>query len=394
MKKIILQRGKEKSLQRFHPWVFSGAIYKQDKNIENGDAVEIYNSENQYLATGHYHNSSTCVKVFSFKKVEPDAAFWQMRLEHAVALRRQLGLFDNPETTIFRLVNGEGDYMPGLIADWFDGNLVLQFHSYGMYLLRDTFVQILREMFGEKLHSIYDKSVATLPEIPGFEPVDELLYGSFGDVLVKENGVPFHIDIIQGQKTGFFIDQRESRRLVRDFSAGRSVLNLFCYTGGFSLYALDGGAVRVDSVDISKKAIEYVETNIAEMGAEAMARHRSFAQNVFDFFEENRDARYDVIVLDPPAFAKHHKVKENGVKGYRSLNRKALQMVKNGGFLFTFSCSQAISKEDFQTIVFSAAAMEGKKVRVLRHLEAGPDHPVDIFHPEGSYLKGLLVYVE
>ncbi len=394
MKKIILQRGKEKSLQRFHPWVFSGAIYKQDKNIENGDAVEIYNSENQYLATGHYHNSSTCVKVFSFKKVEPDAAFWQMRLEHAVALRRQLGLFDNPGTTIFRLVNGEGDYMPGLIADWFDGNLVLQFHSYGMYLLRDTFVQILREMFGEKLHSIYDKSVATLPEIPGFEPVDELLYGSFGDVLVKENGVPFHIDIIQGQKTGFFIDQRESRRLVRDFSAGRSVLNLFCYTGGFSLYALDGGAVRVDSVDISKKAIEYVETNIAEMGAEAMARHRSFAQNVFDFFEENRDARYDVIVLDPPAFAKHHKVKENGVKGYRSLNRKALQMVKNGGFLFTFSCSQAISKEDFQTIVFSAAAMEGKKVRVLRHLEAGPDHPVDIFHPEGSYLKGLLVYVE
>lgn len=394
MKKIILQRGKEKSLQRFHPWVFSGAIYKQDKNIENGDAVEIYNSENQYLATGHYHNSSTCVKVFSFKKVEPDAAFWQMRLEHAVALRRQLGLFDNPETTIFRLVNGEGDYMPGLIADWFDGNLVLQFHSYGMYLLRDTFVQILREMFGEKLHSIYDKSVATLPEIPGFEPVDKLLYGSFNDVLVKENGVPFHIDIIQGQKTGFFIDQRESRRLVRDFSAGRSVLNLFCYTGGFSLYALDGGAVRVDSVDISKKAIEYVETNIAEMGAEAMARHRSFAQNVFDFFEENRDARYDVIVLDPPAFAKHHKVKENGVKGYRSLNRKALQMVKNGGFLFTFSCSQAISKEDFQTIVFSAAAMEGKKVRVLRHLEAGPDHPVDIFHPEGSYLKGLLVYVE
>lgn len=394
MKKIILQRGKEKSLQRFHPWVFSGAIYKQDKNIENGDAVEIYNSENQYLATGHYHNSSTCVKVFSFKKVEPDAAFWKMRLEHAVALRRQLGLFDNPGTTIFRLVNGEGDYMPGLIADWFDGNLVLQFHSYGMYLLRDTFVQILREMFGEKLHSIYDKSVATLPEIPGFEPVDELLYGSFNDVLVKENGVPFHIDIIQGQKTGFFIDQRESRRLVRDFSAGRSVLNLFCYTGGFSLYALDGGAVCVDSVDISKKAIEYVETNIAEMGAEAMARHRSFAQNVFDFFEENRDARYDVIVLDPPAFAKHHKVKENGVKGYRSLNRKALQMVKNGGFLFTFSCSQAISKEDFQTIVFSAAAMEGKKVRVLRHLEAGPDHPVDIFHPEGSYLKGLLVYVE
>lgn len=394
MKKIILQRGKEKSLQRFHPWVFSGAIAKKDKNLVDGDIVEVYDFENQYLATGHYHNSSTCVKIFSFEKVEPDFSFWKKKIENAVAFRQQLGLIDNPKTTVFRLVNGEGDYLPGLIIDWFDGNVVLQFHSYGMFLLRDTFVQVLKEVFGEKIHSIYDKSVATLPEIKGFEPVDELLYGSFDDVLVHENGVPYYIDIIRGQKTGFFIDQRESRKMVGDFSNGRKMLNLFCYTGGFSAYALAGGASHVDSVDISKKAIEFVERNIAEMGPDMLAKHSSFAENVFDFFEHVPDDSYDVIVLDPPAFAKHHKVKEQGIKGYRNLNRKALQKVKKGGFLFTFSCSQAISQEDFQTIVFSAAAMEGKRIRVLRHLEAGPDHPVDIFHPEGSYLKGLLVYVE
>lgn len=394
MKKIILQRGKEKSLQRFHPWVFSGAIYKQDKNIADGEIVEVYNSENQYLATGQYHNSSTCVKVFSFKKVVPDDAFWRSRLERAAAYRQQIGLLDNTQTNVFRLVNGEGDYLPGLIVDWFDGNVVLQFHSYGMYLLRDVFVQALRDIFGARVHSIYDKSAATLPEVLGFTPEDGLLFGSFDDVVVRENGVPFHIDIINGQKTGFFIDQRDSRQLVRTFSAGRKVLNLFCYTGGFSAYALAGGATHVDSVDISKKAIEFTEKNIAEMGETCLQRHTSYAENVFDFFEHIPDSDYDVIVLDPPAFAKHHKAKDQGVKGYRNLNRKALQKVKKGGFLFTFSCSQAISKEDFQTIVFSAAAMEGKRIRVVKHLEAALDHPVDIFHPEGSYLKGLLVFVE
>lgn len=394
MKKIFLQRGKEKSLQRFHPWVFSGAIAKKDKSLADGDIVEVYTFDNQYLATGHYHNSSTCVKVFSFQQVEPDEAFWKQKIENAVAFRRQLGLIDNPQTTCFRLVNGEGDYLPGLIIDWFDGNVVLQFHSYGMYLLRDTFVKVLCEIFGEKIHSIYDKSVATLPEVKDFVPEDQLLYGSFDDVLVRENGVPYFIDIEKGQKTGFFIDQRESRKMVGQFSKDRRVLNLFCYTGGFSAYALAGGASHVDSVDISKKAIEFVERNIAELGQDYLEKHSSFAENVFDFFEHIPDESYDVIVLDPPAFAKHHKVKEQGIKGYRNLNRKAMQKVKKGGFLFTFSCSQAISQEDFQTIVFSAAAMEGKRVRVLRHLEAGPDHPVDIFHPEGSYLKGLLVYVE
>jgi 23S rRNA (cytosine1962-C5)-methyltransferase len=394
MKRIILQRGKEKSLQRFHPWVFSGAIAKKDNTLADGDCVEVYDYDHNYLATGHYHNSSTCVKVFSFRQVEPDAAFWKSKLQQAIDFRRQLGLLDSADTTAFRLVNGEGDYLPGLIVDWYDGHVVMQFHSYGMSLLRDTFTQALRDIFGDRLRAVYDKSAATLPEVAGYTPVDGLLYGALGEVTVRENGVPFHIDIPGGQKTGFFLDQRDNRQLVGQYAAGRRVLNLFCYTGGFSCYALAGGAVRVDSVDISKKAIADVEGNVAALDPGLLQRHAAFAENVFDFFEHTPDASYDLIVLDPPAFAKHHKVKEQGIKGYRNLNRKAFQKVKPGGFLFTFSCSQAISHDDFQTIVFSAAAMEGKRVRVLRHLEAGPDHPVDIFHPEGSYLKGLLVYVE
>ena len=391
MKKITLQKGKEKSLLRYHPWVFSGAVARQDKEIAEGDIVEIYNSDNQYLATGHYHNSSTCVKVFSFAQVEPDERFWTAKLAQALAYRRSLGLADNAETNTFRLVNGEGDFLPGLIIDWYNGNVVLQFHSFGMYRLRDTFVKALQSLFGDKVKSIYDKSSATLTDGNGQPPADQLLYGSFDEVLVRENGVPFYIDIIKGQKTGFFLDQRENRHLVGTYANDRDVLNLFCYSGGFSAYALAGGARRVDSVDISKKAIELTEKNIAEMGAACAGRHRSYAENVFDFLEDVPDESYDVVVLDPPAFAKHHKVKEQGIKGYRNLNRLAMRKVRRGGFLFTFSCSQAISKEDFQTIVFSAAAMEGFPCRVVRHLEAGADHPVDIFHPEGSYLKGMLI---
>ena len=244
-----------------------------DDGIAEGDVVDVYDYENQYLATGHYHNSSTCVKIFSFEQVEPDEAFWTRKIEMAAALRRSLGLLDNPDTTVFRLVNGEGDFMPGLIIDWFDGNVVLQFHSYGMFRLREMFVKIILTLFDGKVRSIYDKSVATLPEIRGFQPVDELLYGSFDDVLVKENGIPFHIDIIKGQKTGFFIDQRENRSLVGHFSANRNILNLFCYTGGFSAYALAGGASHVDSVDISKKAIDFTEKNIAEMGESILTKH-------------------------------------------------------------------------------------------------------------------------
>lgn len=391
MKRITLQKGKEKSLLRYHPWVFSGAVARKDKGIEEGDIVEVYNSDNQYLATGHYHDSSTCVKVFSFEQVEPDEVFWTEKLANAFNYRRSLDLTDNFETTAFRLVNGEGDFLPGLIIDWYNGNVVLQFHSYGMYRLRDTFVKALLNIFGNKIQSIYDKSSATLTDGDGQPSADQLLYGNFDEVLVRENGVPFYIDIIKGQKTGFFLDQRENRNLVGHYSAGKDVLNLFCYSGGFSAYALKGGARRVDSVDISKKAIELTEKNIAELGASFAEKHHAFAENVFDFLEKVPDYGYEVVVLDPPAFAKRHKVKEQGIKGYRNLNRLAMRKVAKGGFLFTFSCSQAISKDDFQTIVFSAAAMEGIPLRVVRHLEAGADHPVDIFHPEGSYLKGLLL---
>lgn len=391
MKRITLQKGKEKSLLRYHPWVFSGAIAKKENGISEGDIVEVYNSDNQYLATGHYHNSSTCVKVFSFEQVEPDDVFWTEKIANAFDYRRSLGLTGNLETTAFRMVNGEGDFLPGLIIDWYNGNVVLQFHSFGMYRLRDTFVKALLNLFGDKVRSIYDKSSSTLPEINDFQPIDELLYGSFDEVLVRENGVPFYIDIVNGQKTGFFIDQRENRHLVGHYSAGKDVLNLFCYSGGFSAYALKGGARSVDSVDISKKAIELTEKNIAELGVSFAEKHHAFAENVFDFLEKVPDYGYEVVVLDPPAFAKHHKVKEQGIKGYRNLNRLAMRKVAKGGFLFTFSCSQAISKDDFQTIVFSAAAIEGIPFRVVRHLEAGADHPVDIFHPEGSYLKGMLI---
>ena len=391
MKRITLQKGKEKSLLRYHPWVFSGAVARQDKELADGDIVEVYDFENQYLATGHYHNSSTCVKVFSFEQVNPDEGFWTKKIANAFDYRRRLGLTDNLATNAFRLVNGEGDFLPGLIVDWYNGNVVLQFHSYGMYRLRDTFVKALLTLFGDKVKSIYDKSSATLPETKGFQSVDQLLYGSFDEVLVRENGVPFYIDIINGQKTGFFLDQRENRALVGTYAKDRDVLNLFCYSGGFSAYALMNGARSVDSVDISKKAIELTEKNIAEMGTSFAEKHHSFAENVFDFLEKVPDYNYDVVVLDPPAFAKHHKVKEQGIKGYRNLNRLAMRKIKKGGFLFTFSCSQAISKDDFQTIVFSAAAIEGIPFRVVRHLEAGADHPVDIFHPEGSYLKGMLI---
>ena len=308
MKRITLQKGKEKSLLRYHPWVFSGAIAKKENGIAEGDIVEVYNSDNQYLATGHYHNSSTCVKVFSFEQVEPDEMFWTGKIANAFDYRRSLGLTDNFETTAFRLVNGEGDFLPGLIIDWYNGNIVLQFHSYGMYRLRDTFVKALLNLFGDKVRSIYDKSSATLPEITGFQPSDQLLYGSFDEVLIRENGVPFYIDIVNGQKTGFFIDQRENRHIVGHYSAGKDVLNLFCYSGGFSAYALKGGARSVDSVDISKKAIELTEKNIAELGASFAEKHHAFAENVFDFLEKVPDYGYEVVVLDPPAFAKHHKV--------------------------------------------------------------------------------------
>lgn len=394
MKKIVIQKGKEKSLQRFHPWVFSGAIARKDKGIAEGEVVEVFDAYDNFMAIGHYHTSSISVRIFSFDKVEVNRDFWKMKIERAIAYRKMIYLFDNQNTTLFRLINGEGDGMPGLIADWYNGHLVLQFHSYGMYLMRELLVDIFKELLADRLKSIFNKSATTLSESNAFVPSNELLYGTLDEeVLVHENGVPFYIDIPQGQKTGFFIDQRDNRKMVGEFCRGKKVLNLFCYTGGFSAYALQGGAELVHSVDISKRAIEQTNENIALLGD--LARyHEAFAANVFDFIEEMPDHFYDVIVVDPPAFAKHYKVKEQGIKGYRNINRKAMEKVKPGGMIFTFSCSQAISKEDFQTIIFSAAAMEHKNIRIIKNLQHALDHPVNIFHPEGSYLKGMALSIE
>jgi len=391
LKKLILLRNKEKSLQRFHPWVYSGAVYKKDPTLKDGDNVEVYDSQNQYLATGHYHNNSICVRIFSFIQIEPDYAFWKSKFENAIQYRKTLQLIDNKTTTIFRLINGEGDFMPGLIIDWFNGNVVIQFHSVGMYFLKDTIIQILLELFPNQITSIYNKSAATLYENLETSTDDGLLYGTLDEVLVHENSIPFYVDIVNGQKTGFFIDQRDNRQLVGNFSKGRRVLNLFCYTGGFSLYALEGGAQLVHSVDISKKAIEWTDENVGLLNEKDL--HQSYAENVFDFLDQMEDSFYDLIVLDPPAFAKHHRAKDQGIKGYRNINRKAMEKLKPGGLLFTFSCSQAITQEDFQTIVFSAAAIENKTVRIVKQLHQSLDHPVSIYHPEGEYLKGLMLEI-
>lgn len=393
MKKIILHKGKEKSLLRFHPWVFSGALSKVERGIEDGDIVEVCDHTGAFLALGHFNDSSIAVRVFSFEPVEPDYNFWKEKIANAMRFRQSIGLTDNPATTMYRLVNGEGDGLPGLIIDIYDHNAVMQFHSYGMYLLKDIFVKILCELIPD-LRSIYNKSGLTLNDMVDFEPQDELLYGELGAVTAKENGITFHIDIPGGQKTGFFLDQRDNRAMVGTLAKNRHVLNMFCYSGGFSAYALRGGATHVDSVDISRKAIELTESNIKFLGNEAQARHTAHCADVFQFLEETPSRQYDLIVLDPPAFAKHHRVKEQGIKGYRNINRKAMDKLKPGGLLFTFSCSQAISMDDFRTIAFSAAAMEHKNVRVIHQMQHALDHPVSIYHPEGEYLKGLLLAVQ
>lgn len=392
MKKIILHKGKEKSLLRFHPWIFSGAVAKVDRNLQNGDMVEVYDHFGNYLATGHFHDNSIAVRVFSFTQVEPTYEFWRSKIANALQFRRTLGLINNPETTMFRLINGEGDGMPGLIIDVYDGHAVLQFHSYGMFLLKDTFVQILRELIPD-VKSIYNKSGLTLTDGEDSKSEDELLYGELTPIIGKENGISFNIDIPGGQKTGFFLDQRDSRRMVGELSKGHRVLNMFCYSGGFSTYALRGGAEHVDSVDISRKAIELTDANIALLGEDAVRRHSSYCEDVFKFLENMPDQAYDLIVLDPPAFAKHHRVKEQGIKGYRNINRKAMEKLRPGGLLFTFSCSQAINIDDFKTIAFSAAALENKSVRIVHQMQHATDHPVNIYHPEGDYLKGLLLEI-
>ena len=390
--RVILKSGKEQSLQRFHPWIFSGAIQEIVGRVEEGDVVEVVSSKKEFLAMGHVQVGSIAVRVFSFEKVEPDFNFWKGKLDRALDVRKKLGLVDNPDTNVYRLVHGEGDGMPGLIVDFYNGTAVMQAHSAGMYVIRETIAKALKEVMGDRLVAVYDKSEKTVPFKADLEPKDGYLLGESKVFEVQEHGNRFNVDWVEGQKTGFFVDQRENRRLVQEYSKDRSVLNMFCYSGGFSFYAMRGGAKMVHSVDSSAKAIDLTNENV-KLNFPGDTRHEAFVADCFDYMDKNKD-KYDLIILDPPAFAKHRGALPQALKGYKRLNLKAFQQIAPGGILFTFSCSQVVTKDKFREAVFSAAAISGRKVRILNQLVQPADHPVDMYHPEGEYLKGLVLYVE
>lgn len=390
--RVILKPGKEQSLQRFHPWIFSGAIHEIIGRVEEGDVVEVVSSKGDFLAMGHCQIGSIAVRIFSFEKVEPDFNFWRGKLANAFEVRQKLGLADNPETNVYRLVHGEGDGLPGLIIDFYNGTAVMQAHSAGMYVIRETIAKALKDVLGDRLDAVYDKSEKTVPFKADLEAKDEYLLGVSTKFEVQENGNRFNVDWVDGQKTGFFIDQRENRRLVQEYSKDRKVLNMFCYSGGFSFYAMRGGANVVHSVDSSAKAIELTNENV-KLNFPDDTRHEAFMADCFDYMDKNQ-GKYDLIILDPPAFAKHRGALPQALKGYKRLNLKAFQQIAPGGIVFTFSCSQVVTKDKFREAVFSAAAISGRKVRILNQLVQPADHPVDIYHPEGEYLKGLVLYVE
>lgn len=390
MKQIYLKRGKEESLRRFHPWVFSGAILKTDDGIEEGDFVRVVSNEGDFIAVGHYQKGSIAVRVLSFRDTEIDADFWSARLASALNMRIAIGLADNPNNNTYRLVHGEGDMVPGLIIDVYGKTAVMQAHSIGIHNSRNIIAEQLLKVMGGRLENVYYKSETTLPFMDNME--NGFIYGGSDDNIAIENGLKFYVDWLRGQKTGFFVDQRENRALLEHFSAGRKVLNMFCYTGGFSFYAMRGGAKLVHSVDSSAKAIELTNRNV-ELNFPGDLRHQAFCEDAFKFLEQDGD-QCDLIILDPPAFAKHRGALHNALKGYTRLNNKAFQKIQPGGILFTFSCSQVVTKEHFRNAVFTAAAQAGRKVRILHQLHQPADHPINIYHPEGEYLKGFVLYVE
>ncbi len=390
--RIFLKPGKEQSLKRFHPWVFSGAIGKSEGKPEEGDLVNVYSSDGEFLAMGHCQIGSIAVRILSFEAVNPDFDFWKTKIEKAWNVRKALGLTENSETSVFRLVHAEGDGMPGLIVDYYHGTAVMQMHTVGMYLVRDLLAKALRDVLGDKLKAVYDKSEKSLPFKAAVDSVDSYLFGENIETEVLENGLRFKVDWLEGQKTGFFIDQRENRQLVQHFSKNRDVLNMFCYTGGFSFYAMKGEARLVHSVDSSAKAIELSNHNV-DLNFPGDTRHQAFAADAFEFMRDIKD-RYDLIILDPPAFAKHRDAVHQALQAYKRINTRAFEQIRSGGILFTFSCSQVVSKEKFREAVFSAAAISGRNVRILHQLTQPADHPVNIYHPEGEYLKGLVLYVE
>ena len=388
-KNIYLKRGKEDSLKRFHPWVFSGAIQRKDDGIEEGDIVNVITSDDKFIAVGHYQEGSITVRVLSFKNIEINDDFWSSRLSSALEMRRSIGIADNAENNTFRLVHGEGDNLPGLIIDVYGETAVMQAHSIGMHLCRKEIASQLVKVMDKRIKNIFYKSETTLPFM---DPENGFLYGGSEDNTAIENGLKFHVDWLKGQKTGFFVDQRDNRSLLEKYAKDKSVLNMFCYTGGFSFYAMRGGAKLVHSVDSSAKAIDLTNQNV-ELNFPGDKRHEAFCEDAFKFLDSAPDT-YDLIILDPPAFAKHRAALRNALKGYTRLNVKAFEKIKHGGILFTFSCSQVVTKDNFRNAVFTAAAITGRKVRILHQLHQPADHPINIYHPEGEYLKGLVLYVE
>lgn len=391
-KKVYLKAGKEESLKRFHPWVFSGAIARIEGELEEGEIVDVYTSKKEFIACGHFQIGSIAVRVLTFHQEEVNTDFWKHRLEVALDLRCSLGLVDNPENNTYRLVHGEGDNLPGLIIDVYGQTAVMQAHSAGMHVYRMEIADALIEVMGERVKHIYYKSETTLPYKADLGPENGFIKGGSPENVALENGLKFHVDWLKGQKTGFFVDQRENRHLLERYSKGRNVLNMFCYTGGFSFYAMRGGANLVHSVDSSAKAIDLTNQNV-ELNFPGDDRHQAFAEDAFKYLDRMGD-QYDLIILDPPAFAKHRDALRNALRGYSKLNAKAFEKIKPGGILFTFSCSQVVDKKDFRNAVFTAAAQSGRSVRILHQLTQPGDHPVNIYHPEGEYLKGLVLYVE
>ena len=394
-KQIQLRKGKEESLKRFHPWVFSGAIQRMDEGIEEGEVVRVITNSGDFIAVGHYQQGSIAVRVLTFSDVDIDDDFWRSRLRSALNMRLAISIADNPDNNTYRLVHGEGDHLPGLIIDVYGKTAVMQAHSIGMHLCRKQIARSLSEVMEGRVCHIYYKSETTLPFMTA-DDMNGFLVGGSDDNIATENGLKFRVDWLKGQKTGFFVDQRENRSLLEHYARGKRVLNMFCYTGGFSFYAMRGGAELVHSVDSSAKAIELTKANVA-LNFPGDSRHEAFCEDAFKFLEsvgQSSALTYNLIILDPPAFAKHRGALHNALKGYTRLNQKAFEKIERGGILFTFSCSQVVTKDHFRNAVFTAAALANRKVRILHQLHQPADHPINIYHPEGEYLKGLVLYVE
>lgn len=390
---ITLKRGKEESLKRFHPWVFSGAVASQPSDIEEGDVVEVHSSDGTLIGIGHYQIGSIVVRILEFGRSRAiDREFFSERIAAAFSLRKALKL-NRPDNNAYRLVHGEGDFLPGLVIDIYGNTAVVQAHSPGMHFCRNIIAEALVETPELPVANVYYKSETTLPYKAHLDPQNAYIIGDYDGGVALENGLQFNIDWLRGQKTGFFVDQRDNRSMLQHYSQGRNVLNMFCYTGGFSVYALRGGANIVHSVDSSAKAIELTRANV-EMNFPGDARHEAFAIDAFKYLADIKKGQYDLIILDPPAFAKHRSALRNALIGYRRLNARAIEQIAPGGILFTFSCSQAVSREQFRLAVFTAAAQTGRKVRILHQLTQPADHPINIYHPEGEYLKGLILQVE